>query len=105
MMKIPNFLLPHICTISTYLGDSAYGAKFAAPIANVRARFEPSKKVVMDNAGNQVVTSAVAFFKPEMETALKPESEVHYNGVKYRVISCDPLTGLSYNSHVEVYLK
>ncbi|MEW1638653.1 hypothetical protein AB0469_31915 [Streptomyces sp. NPDC093801] len=70
---IPGWLLMQTVTIQAYLGDSAYGPQYAAPVT-ARARVEEQIRTVRDERGEEVTASTTVYLFPDQ--ACPPESLV-----------------------------
>ncbi|MEU9002579.1 hypothetical protein [Streptomyces sp. NPDC048551] len=68
---IPGWLLVHTVTIQAYLGDSAYGPQYAAPVT-ARALVEEKVRTVRTLAGEEVTASTTVYLFPDQ--ACPPES-------------------------------
>lgn len=72
-MVIPGMLLRHEVTIEAYLGDSAYGPRYAAPVA-ARAYVEDEIRTVRNPQGEEVVSSTKVWLFPTQDCP--PESRL-----------------------------
>lgn len=70
---IPGSFLVHTVTIEAYLGDSAYGPQYAAPVT-ARALVEEKIQTVRNTAGEEVTASTRVFLFPGQECP--PESRL-----------------------------
>lgn len=68
---IPGWLLVHTVTIQEYLGDSAYGPQYSAPVT-ARALVEEKTQTVRTMAGEEVTSLTRVFLFPTQ--ACPPES-------------------------------
>ncbi|THA82725.1 hypothetical protein [Streptomyces sp. A0592] len=72
-MVIPGWLLRHTVSIEAYLGDSAYGPQYAAPVV-ARAFVEEKVRTVRNQQGEEVTASTTVYLLPTQ--ACPPESRV-----------------------------
>ncbi|MFF3622333.1 hypothetical protein [Streptomyces sp. NPDC002467] len=72
-MVIPGWLLRHTVTIEAYLGDTAYGPQYAAPVT-ARAFVEEKIRTVRNKEGEEVTASTTVYLLPTQECP--PESRV-----------------------------
>lgn len=72
-MVIPGMLLRHEVTIEAYLGDSAYGPRYAAPVT-ARAMVEETIRTVRNAKGEEVTASTTVYLLPSQDCP--PESRV-----------------------------
>jgi hypothetical protein len=101
MVKLPTSLLRQTITVEPYLGSSATGPRFGAPVA-IRARVEGRRQVVKSADGHDIVSSAAAIIRPEH--AIAAQSRVTYDGRKYDVVDVRPGQGLTRPTHFELVL-
>lgn len=73
MGVIPAFVLVHTVTIEAYLGDSANGPRYGAPVT-ARALVEETVRTVRNAQGEEVVSSTTVYMLPTQ--ACPPESRV-----------------------------
>ncbi|MFD3717275.1 hypothetical protein [Streptomyces sp. NPDC058674] len=73
MGVIPGFVLVHTVTIEAYLGDSAHGPRYAAPVT-ARALVEETVRAVRNAQGEEVVASTTVYLLPGQ--SCPPESRV-----------------------------
>lgn len=57
-MNIPVGLLVHRITVEAFLGTSAYGPRYAAPVPNLPAFVDQQSKQVTDPSGATVISSS-----------------------------------------------
>lgn len=72
-MVIPGWLLRHTVVIEAYLGDSAYGPRYADPVT-ARAFVEERVRTVRNPEGEEVVASTTVYLLPSQDCP--PESRV-----------------------------
>lgn len=100
-MKVPLSLLPHELTVQPFKGSGAYGPVFDAPVT-VRARVEGRRRTVKRGDGSEVISSAMATIRPEVEVPI--ESKATWEGRSYEVLDVLPLTGLKQTVGYELLL-
>ena len=107
MATIPGFLLTHSVTVAAYEGDSAYGPRYAAPVA-VRCFLEQKTRTVRNKEGQEVVSSGTFYARlAEAQTACVAESRVTLpDGTETLIIAALPHDGggLPTPDHLEVQL-
>ena len=104
MSGLPGFLLVHTVTVEPYVGDSAYGPRYAAPVS-VRCLLEQKTRTVRDRTGQEVVSSGTFYAAPE--TVCPVESRITLpDGATTTVIAALPHDGggLPTPDHLEVQL-
>lgn len=106
-MKLPGFLLTHEVTIEAYEGDSAYGPRYADPVA-VRCFLEQRTRTVRNREGQEVVSSGTFYARlDEAQDACPAESRITLpDGSTTLVIAALPHDGggLPTPDHLEVQL-
>lgn len=102
MFTIPSFLLNQNATLEVHTGNSAYGDLYSAS-TNIKCRFEPYTKKVIDSYGNEVVASGRMFISPSIN--INPESRITFESTVYTVISVQKQYTINTYSHKEVILK
>lgn len=101
-MVIPSYLLRQRATMEPYLGETAYGPKYGAPV-EVPVRLTTGRRVVVNARGEDVVTEAIAYFRPEVQV---PElSRVACDGRQYVVVSATLHQGPTRPAYLEVGLR
>ncbi len=65
MVSLPRVLTPHTVTVEDKTGDGAYGPVFAAARTVRRCRVEDKRSLVRDSDGQEVVSMARLFLRPE----------------------------------------
>lgn len=70
---IPEWLLRHTVTIEPYLGQSAYGPRYAAPVT-VKGFLDEQTRMVRAADGTQVSSSSM--FRPQLDIAAPAQSRV-----------------------------
>lgn len=107
MAVIPAFLLRQEVTVAAYQGDSAYGPRYAAPVA-VRCFLEQKTRTVRDKEGQEAVSSGTFYARlDEAEAACPAESKVTLpDGTQTLIIAALPHRGggLPTPDHLEVQL-
>lgn len=107
MAVIPAFLLTHSVAVAAYEGDSAYGPRYAAPVA-IRCFLEQKTRTVRDREGQEVVSSGTFYARlDEAHAACPAESKVTLpDGTETRIIAALPHDGggLPTPDHLEVQL-
>ncbi|WP_445396442.1 hypothetical protein ACSMX9_22590 [Streptomyces sp. LE64] len=101
--RVPRWLLRHRITIEPYEGDSAYGPLHGPPVPDVRAAVAEGRRLVRDQEGRQVVSTAQVVL--EVGTVCPPESRITLpSGRVTRVLSVAEHTapGLPVPAHLEV---
>ncbi|MFI2037605.1 hypothetical protein ACH470_23600 [Streptomyces bottropensis] len=73
-MNVPRWLLTHRITVEPYLGDSAYGPTYGAPVADVPALVTEEIKTVRDREGREVTSTAQIIAEPGLNCP--PESRI-----------------------------
>lgn len=73
-MNVPRWLLRHRITVEPYLGDSAYGPAYGAPVADVPALVAEEIKTVRDREGREVTSTAQIIAEPGLNCP--PESRI-----------------------------
>lgn len=101
-IKIPGFLLRDRITISNYSGSNAYGVNTGAP-RTVKAKVEPTNRLIIDRAGNQARAEATAMIRPE-DGPVPVESKVTWGGKEYRVLAAGALPDEVNPTHRELVL-
>ncbi len=83
-MKIPGFLLRETLSIEPYLGATGAGNSYG-PAVSVPARVEPKRQVLRAADGGEIVSTAVAWTKPDVDA---PElSRVTWRGQTLTVLT------------------
>jgi hypothetical protein len=72
-VKFFPFLLRHDVTVEAYLGDSAYGPRYAAPVV-VRGLLEQSIRTVRNKDGEEVTSSST--FRAPLDAQIAAEARV-----------------------------
>lgn len=83
---IPLSRLPHRLSFRPYLGDGNRGKVLGEPVKDVPARVEMRVKLIRDQQGKEVVSSATIYFQPILAPALGDEVTLP-DGVKRQVIA------------------
>jgi hypothetical protein len=60
--ELDDFLV-HTVTITPKVGDGAYGAQFGAPVPDVPAWVDDTRRLVRDADGAEVVSSSTVFLR------------------------------------------
>lgn len=68
MSRIPRWLLRHTVTVEAYQGDSAYGPVYGPPAA-VRCFVEDGAKLIRNDQGHEVVSTARLYARLDTTTA------------------------------------
>jgi hypothetical protein len=105
-VKMPAFLLRHQVTVERYLGSSAYGPRYAAPVA-LACLLEQETRVVRDLSGEEA-TSTSRLRAPLDTPTIPAESRVTLpDGDQTTVIATlrHDGGGLPVPDHVEVQLR
>ncbi|MFD9789628.1 hypothetical protein ACFWXK_01630 [Streptomyces sp. NPDC059070] len=63
-MSVPAFLLRHRVTVEPYLGDSAYGPRYGAPVSGVPALVGETVRMVRAPDGREVTSTAQVITAP-----------------------------------------
>lgn len=99
--------LKHTVTVEAYEGDSAYGPRYAAPVA-VRCFLEQKTRTVRNREGQEVVSSGTFYARLDEAQAVCPaESRITLpDGTTTTVIAALPHDGggLPTPDHLEVQL-
>jgi hypothetical protein len=101
----PGFLLRHEVTVEEYLGESAYGPRYGAPVV-VRGLLERSIRTVRDQNGEETTSSGT--FRTVLDAAIAAEARVTLpDDSTTTVIAVVPHDGggLPVPNHLEVQLK
>jgi hypothetical protein len=103
----PGFLARHEVTVEAYLGSSAYGKQYG-PEEVVRGLLERRVRVVRDQNGNEVTSTAT--FRTDLDAVndFPPESRVTLpDGRTTTVIGAEPIdgSGLPTPDHLEVQME
>lgn len=108
-MQVPRSLLPHKITTKAYLGSTSIGPTYGPARQRVRARVEPSRKVISTATGNDVVSAAKVTVRPA--DAVDAESEVVLDSTvaplkagTYTVGSLESGEGLRRPAYIDMYL-
>ncbi len=88
--------------VKEYIGVSGSGKKIYNTTKAVPCRIEPETTRVVDDKGNDVVTSGRVFFGPE--TRFATGSQIVFDGAEYRLITLKPCYGRD-EIYVEGWLK
>jgi hypothetical protein len=103
---MPAFLLRHEVTVESYLGSSAYGPRYGAPVV-VRGLLEQQTRTVRDQDGAEVTSTST--FRTRLDgPAIAPESRVTLpDGDQTTVIAAlrHDGAGLPVPDHLEVQLR
>jgi len=106
-VKVPGWLLRHSVTVEAYEGDSAYGPRYAAPVA-VRCFLDQKIRTVRGQTGEEVVSSGTFYARLDEAQAICPaESRITLpDGSTTTVIAALPRNsnGLPTPDHLEVQL-
>ena len=102
-MKIPGWMLRHEVTIEPYLGQSATGPRYGPPVP-VRCFVDESRRLVRNEAGEQVVSESTVFCR--LGTTAPPKSRVNVRGREAFVITAKQrdASGLPTPDHLELAL-
>lgn len=100
-MRVPSSLLRETITIEAFLGAAAYGPKYG-PATSVKARVEGRRRAVRTADGTDVIASATAIVRPEVEVT--PESRVVHDGRTYEVLDVLVGEGLTRPAYRELIL-
>lgn len=83
-------------TVQTLTGEGAYGQTFAAAVTT-RCQLDAERRLVRNQAGDEVVSETTIHLSPDLDPALDveslfvPESLVNVHGRNSRVISAKPI--------------
>jgi hypothetical protein len=100
----PGFLERHEITMEAYLGESAYGPRYAAPVT-VRGLLERSIRTVRGQNGEETTSSGT--FRTRLDAGIEAEARVTLpDGHTTTVIAVLPHDGggLPVPNHLEVQL-
>lgn len=107
-MTAASFWWVNTVTVETYLGDGAFGPRYADPV-EVNCWLENGNNLVRDATGMEVVSSAAVHGPLEQAQAFTPESRVTTtDGRTTHVIVCREFDSGSLNllvDHFEASLK
>lgn len=106
-MKLPGMWLKHTVQVEAYEGDTAYGPRYALPVA-VRCFLEQKTRTVRDKEGQEVVSSGTFYARlDEAQDICPAESRITLpDGSTTTVIAALPHDGggLPTPDHLEVQL-
>ena len=100
-MLIAPFLLAETATVQPHLGRSARGPVYGAAYS-INALFEPSRKLVENERGEEVTCEAVIICGAD--ATLKVPDWVTYNGVSYQVAWVEQVKIRGQVHHIEAAL-
>lgn len=101
-IKIPGFLLRDRITIRNYTGSTAYGAGHGEA-RTVKAKVEPTNRLIVGPGGNSLQARATALIRPEAGP-VPVESKVTWGGKEYRVLAAGALPDEFRPTHRELVL-
>ena len=104
MTGFPSFLKRHDVTVEEYLGESAYGPRYGAPVV-VRGLLEQSIRTVRGQDGEE--TTSTGTFRTVLDAGIGAEARVTLpDGRTTTVIAVVPHDGggLPVPNHLEVQL-
>jgi hypothetical protein len=101
VVKIPASLLRDEIIVEPYLGNTATGPTYAER-RRVKARFEGRRRLVKTLNGGEVISTAAAIVRPEVD--VQPESKVTFGDRTYDVVQVLRGEGLAHPSHFELVL-
>ena len=90
-MKIRRSLLRDTIALETYSGESGIGPVYAAAVS-VQCNVDATRKMVRDQAGDQVVSEATLYVHPADASGFTPESRVTIAGRASAVLGVTPRT-------------
>lgn len=90
MIRLPRHLLRQEVQIERLVGHTAYGPKYDQP-KTVRCRIETGNRKVTSRTGEEVVSTATAFFEPDV--ALGPGDRLTWDGRTYTVEEARVMVG------------
>lgn len=107
-MRVPRSLLRQRIVVEDYVGEGAHGPLFD-PGRTVRARVEGARRTVRrvqggSDVGTDIITSAVAYVRPEV-TPPPNLSRVTHAGRSYTVVDVIDGEGQARPSHRELLLS
>jgi len=98
-----HVLLTQTCTVERYLGEGAYGPRYAAPIT-MACRAEDVTEVVRDDTGEEVLSTSRVFTEPS--DAVNPRARVTVNdGVARTAVTVGRAFGRDAVHHLDVRLR
>lgn len=102
-MKIPGWMRRHTVTIESYLGHSATGPRYG-PGVTVRCFVDDSRRLVRNDAGEQVVSESTVYCR--LGITAPPKSRVNVRGREAFVITAKRRDGggLPTPDHLELTL-
>lgn len=100
-MKVRRSLLKDSVQVSTYLGEGAYGPVYAPPVT-VRCNLQAGRRLVRNQAGDEVVSEAVLQLHPDDAAALVPESKLAIAGRSSTVLTTKPHSWRGTDTLIEV---
>lgn len=100
-MKIPSSLLRQRLKVTPYEGSGAHGPIFGDPVI-VRARVEGRRRLVQQQGGTDLMSTATAFVRPDAPVA--EQAKVEWDGRTFDVVQVLPAQGLTRATHLEVLL-
>lgn len=98
---IPTAALPHRVTVARYLGNSAYGPTWGAPV-RMRARVTGKRRAVKTSNGVNVIADATCVLRPCKE--IPAESTLTHHGRIYTVLGVMDNPGLVRDHNTELIL-
>lgn len=105
-MSLARLVSGDTVTVTAYLGETAYGPKYASPV-QVDGRVEADRKLVRNANGDEVLSETTIFVLPDVGAAravdlFVPESVVTHEGRASVVIACNSRRGQAGPVYVEV---
>ena len=100
-MKIRRAFLKDTVTVETYVGQTAYGPKYAAALT-VPCHIDVKRRLVRNANGVETVSSATLLVHPDDVAAFAAESRLTLSGAQSTVILTHPQTVRGQMSHAEV---
>lgn len=91
--------------VSEPVSQSPSGKPIEKPPVILKCRIEPSVRKITDNTGNEVVAGGYIMFPAG--TRFATGSTVEWEGVKHKLIKCEPvhLASENHETHVEGWFK
>lgn len=102
-MRVPSSLLRQRITIEPYQGETGSTGPAYGPGRVVRARVEGARRTIRKPGGVDVVTSAVAYVRPDVP--VEAQARVTCEGRTYTVVDVVDGQGLARPSHRELMLS
>ena len=97
-----SLLLPQAAVVERYAGEGAYGPSYDPPVT-IPCRVQGGNELVRNAEGDEVVSSAMVFFKPD--APVTPESRIALDGTVRVAIQVDVVYGRCSPHHLEVRVQ